>query len=265
MLDTNSPFLSTPHRDVEPKADFALKRLRHALLSCELRPGEEHSEAQIAERFALGRAAVRMSLTTLAAEGLIAAHARRGWRVTPVSGAAIGELIQARRALEPVLAQVRLNPEEKQQAESLSQMIEALGGREDRQSLMTARSAERQLLELLAAKRGGLLQRWLLDAWNQAARIVNFFDQVQVHYQPDSRHALLSALASGDETAARTALFDNIEHYQRHITDCLLSTSANLASDSSPATPRQRRQAQGTGKARPAVGHSKQQGAQQKE
>lgn len=238
MLDTSSPFLPVKAPGAEPKAAFALKRVRHALVSCELVPGAEYSEADIAERFGLGRAAVRMALNTLAGERLVSVLVRRGWQVAPISGALIGDVIRARRLLEPGLATLRLDATGAASLRALAQIGDAVQSRPDRQALVTLRSTERQLLDALADKTGGMVVPWLTETWNQSERIVNFFDASGVHGRPVSRLALIDALAIGDVTAARAQIDSAIDAFQAFVTERLLSTASALQVGVSAAVPR---------------------------
>lgn len=217
---------------------FALKRVRRALLACELAPGAEYSEADIAERFGLGRAAVRMALNTLAGERLVSVLVRRGWQVAPISGALIGDVIRARRLLEPGLATLRLEPSEAASLRALAQILAALQSRPDRQALVTLRSTERQLLDVLAHKTGGMVVAWLSETWNQSERIVNFFDGAGAHGRPVSRLALVEALAIGDAAAAREQVGIAIDAFQAFVTECLLNTASAIQVDTRVAAPR---------------------------
>ncbi|MGK9236813.1 GntR family transcriptional regulator [Inquilinus limosus] len=228
MYDHASPFAHALPPGAEPKAAFALKRLRRALIECELRPNTDCSEPELAARFGLGRAAVRTALTTLAAEGLVAVEPRRGWRVAPVTGALIGDVIRARRAIEPGLAEIRLSPEDAARLTALTRMGATLREREDRQSLVTLRGTDRQILDHLAAQAGGLVGRWLDEAWNHADRIAAFFDLAGRHHRPIGRETLVAALAGGDTEAARREIAAAIAAFQDFATDALLSLPASL-------------------------------------
>ena len=228
MYDYSSPFALNQPPGAEPKAAFAVKRLRRALIDCELRPGDQCSEPEIAGRFGLGRAAIRAALTTLAGEGLVTAEPRRGWRVAPVTGALIGDVIQARRAIEPGLAALRLSPDEAARLAALTRISTALQGREDRQALVTARSTDRQILDHLAQRAGGLVGRWLAEAWNQADRIVAFFDLAGRYHRPIGREPLIAALAASDAEAARRAIDAAITAFQDFATDGLLTLPSAL-------------------------------------
>ncbi|WP_343711965.1 GntR family transcriptional regulator [Inquilinus sp.] len=228
MYDHSSPFAQARTPGAEPKAAFALKRLRRAVIECELRPGTDCSEPDLAQRFGLGRAAVRTALTTLAAEGLVAVEPRRGWRVAPVTGALIGDVIRARQALEPGLAELRLPSDAAAGLMALTRMGAALQEREDRQALVTLRAADRQILDRLAALAGGLVGRWLDEAWNQADRITAFFDLAGRHHRPPRREALIAALAAGDAKAARHEITAALTAFQDFATAALLSLPSSL-------------------------------------
>ncbi|WP_342239355.1 GntR family transcriptional regulator [Inquilinus sp. OTU3971] len=228
MYDPSSPFAQVRAPGAEPKAAFALKRLRRAVIECELRPGADCSEPDLAKSFGLGRAAVRTALVTLAAEGLVAVEPRRGWRVAPVTGALIGDVIRARKAVEPALADLRLPPDAAARLTAMTRMGAALQGREDHQALVTSRATDRQILDQLAAQAGGLVGTWLDQAWNQADRVTAFFDLAGRHHRPIEREPLIAALAAGDAEAARREIAAAIAAFQDFATDALFSLSSSL-------------------------------------
>jgi DNA-binding GntR family transcriptional regulator len=241
MYDPASPFAQARVPGAEPKTAFALKRLRRAVIECELRPNAECSEPELAKRFGLGRAAVRTALVTLTAEGLVAVEPRRGWRVAPVTGALIGDVIRARKAIEPALADLRLPPDTAARLVALTRMGVALQGREDHQALVTLRSADRQILDQLAARAGGLVGNWLDQAWNQADRIAAFFDLAGRHHRPIGREPLVAALAAGNTEAARREIAAAIASFQDFATDALFSLPSSLDVAGSAGRQRQTR------------------------
>ena len=54
----------------------------------------------------LGKAPIRAALARLAQDGLVAAIARRGWRVAPVTLADVLDVFRLRRSLEPLAARL---------------------------------------------------------------------------------------------------------------------------------------------------------------
>src|SRR5260370_20964872 len=66
-----------------------LERLRADILSTKLVPGQKLHIAGLAKQFSVSLAAVREALSRLVAHGLVPASDQRGFRVSPVSPAAL--------------------------------------------------------------------------------------------------------------------------------------------------------------------------------
>lgn len=79
-------------------------RLRDDILEGAFPPGERLIELQLAERYGVGRAAIRGALADLDGEGLVRREANRGAMVRRISVAEAVEITQARGALEGLIA-----------------------------------------------------------------------------------------------------------------------------------------------------------------
>ena len=84
----------------------AYERVRRDIISCAIAPGSEISEAQLADRYKLGKAAVRVALTRLSHDGLVRAIPRRGYVVMPVTLQDIQDVFELRLMLEPAAARM---------------------------------------------------------------------------------------------------------------------------------------------------------------
>ena len=80
--------------------DVAAERLRSAILSGELGPGEKLVEEQLCAHFGISRAPLREALRLLTQQGLVEHLPRRGTRVTVWSPADILQLFALRHVLE---------------------------------------------------------------------------------------------------------------------------------------------------------------------
>ena len=204
MLDESSPFVPGP--GAEARLDVAMRRLRQAIVACELAPGDFVHEAGVAERFGLGRASVRVALTELAAARFVTRHARQGWRIAPIDGALIAAVLDARRRLEPSLAAHDLAEPTLSTAMTLIGMMRSVSGRTEPAALATARSAERQLRNLLAAGAGAFTGDWLSGIWDHSDRIVRMLDLAGHAIPPADLGELVAALKAGDADRARRAI-----------------------------------------------------------
>lgn len=201
MFDPASPFTgkTDPLRPAQ-KTSFAEDRLKVAVQTCELAPGSIATEAQISERFGLGRAAVRVALARLSAIGLVHPIRRAGWKVLPVTGALIGDVIAARRQVEPCLAEARPDAAALVRMEELAEMIEVLEGQGDAASIATRRSYERALLDTLSdAVSNRLMVHFLTGLWDHCDRILRFLETPAAQtFATGGARDLAQAAAAGD-------------------------------------------------------------------
>ncbi|MBD3624544.1 MAG: GntR family transcriptional regulator [Rhodobacteraceae bacterium] len=179
------------------KTSFAEDRLKVAVQSCELAPGSIATEAQISERFGLGRAAVRVALARLSAIGLVHPIRRAGWKVLPVTGALIGDVISARRRVEPCLGEAHPDAATLVRMEELAEMIE---GQTDAASLTTRRGYERELLDTLSDTVGNrLMAHFLVGLWDHSERILRFLETPASRpFAACQARELAQAAAAGD-------------------------------------------------------------------
>lgn len=201
MFDPASPFLgkSDPLQPAQ-KTSFAEERLKTAVLFCEIAPGSISTEAQISERFGLGRAGVRVSLAKLSSMGLMHPIARAGWKALPITGALIGEVIASRQRVEPALAETRPDDRRLARLDELAEMIEVLEGQEDAAALTTRRNYEREFLDTLAGgATNALMGQFLGGLWDHSDRILRFLEPGSgMSCRACDARALAAAAAAGD-------------------------------------------------------------------
>lgn len=85
-------------------ADELLAKLRPAIVSGALRPGERLSEPELAARMAVSRGPVREALLQLENEGLVHSRTNRGTYVWTPSEADVDEILSLRAVLETLAA-----------------------------------------------------------------------------------------------------------------------------------------------------------------
>jgi DNA-binding GntR family transcriptional regulator len=211
-----------------PRTEVALQRVHHAIVSCELAPGLMIHEATLAERFRLGRAAVRVALTRLEAIGFVQRQARQGWRVTPLDGTHVTALILARRKLEPALAHRLLSAEEVQVLRPLAAAIGAAAGRLEPAVVATARAAERRIRDVLAEPSGALARRWFSELADHVSRIVRALESAGQPWTPADLGPLIEALASGDAISAEQLIRAEIDGFESAVARAMLTFSPQV-------------------------------------
>lgn len=211
MFDPHSPFTAAPD-PLQPrhKADLAEERLRLAVLHCQLAPGATAPEAELAERFGLGRAATRAALAKLSAQGLMLAIPRLGWRVLPMTGAHIGQVLHALAFAEAALADAALTPRDKDRLRELATIALPLRDRPEPAARDSLRGYERMALDLAAERINPLIGQMLGTLWNKADRIRRFLELTTDARLPARDMAgFCDALIRGDaEALARSCRAD---------------------------------------------------------
>ncbi|HEV7260278.1 MAG TPA: GntR family transcriptional regulator [Bosea sp. (in: a-proteobacteria)] len=246
MLDTSSPFSPVATAPIaEARLDVATRRLRKAIVGCELAPGEFIHESALAERFGLGRASIRVALTELAAARFVSRHARQGWRIAPIDGALIAAVLDGRRRLEASLAAQSLPEPAGSNAVALLGMLRSVTGRPEPAALATARAAERQLRDLIAAGAGAFARDWLEEIWDHADRIVRMLDVAGHPILPADLGDLVTALIAADSEAASRALAREHQRFADALAHGFLAASAQLSRP--PARSARRRSKRRTG------------------
>ena len=83
-----------------PMAQRIVSRLRHAIVTMRIKPGEKLSEQEIADRFGVSRQPVREAFIKLAEAGLVRVLPQRGTLVVKISVAAVEDARFVREAIE---------------------------------------------------------------------------------------------------------------------------------------------------------------------
>ena len=92
--------MSNPNTETAP----SYAQLHQAIVRGELSPNERLVEMELAQKFGVGRAAVRAALARLEQEGLVEREPNRGARVRAVSEAEAAEMLEVRAVLEGLAA-----------------------------------------------------------------------------------------------------------------------------------------------------------------
>jgi len=102
--------------------DDVEERLRNAILSLEMRPGERLTERGVEARFAASRTPVRAALFRLEAEGLVRREARH-WSVAPIDLDEIEQVFAYRLANEVAAARIACAQPPREQCARLSALL----------------------------------------------------------------------------------------------------------------------------------------------
>jgi DNA-binding GntR family transcriptional regulator len=222
-------FLSVAPAPYRTKQEFAYRRLREAIMRCELAPGQRLVIDDLARRLRVSAMPVREALHLLQSEGLVVNVPHVGATAAPIAPHAVHEVFTIMEGLEIVAtreAASRLRPEDAAELQAmLGAMDEALGGGAyEKWSELNSRFH----LAISAITGMPLLRDMterVLGQWDRVRR--HYFEGVLVPRADTAQrehHELVAAMQARDlarlETIVRThnrgALGDYSEFIRRH-------------------------------------------------
>ena len=89
-----------------PLRDVAFHTLRQAILTGKLKPGERLMEVRLAETLGVSRTPVREAIHKLELEGLVTMVPRRGAEVAQITEKSMNDVLEVRRALDALCAEL---------------------------------------------------------------------------------------------------------------------------------------------------------------
>lgn len=209
--------------------EIAYGALRQAILRCDLTPGQHVTEAQLAEQYGLGRAAVRAALTRLCHERLLKVTPRHGYTVSPVTFKHVHDLFDVRLVIEPAairLAATRLDARVVAELEALNEACLRLPEQQDAPRLRDANKAFH--VGIVRASGNERLEEMARSTLDELDRVLylpqfaNVWDRIDSSYH---EHAtIVNALKARDFVAAEEATLSHVLLNKRYSIDSLTSS-----------------------------------------
>ncbi|TDV49983.1 GntR family transcriptional regulator [Actinophytocola oryzae] len=198
------------------KSEFAYAAVRNKIITHGYAPGAVLNQAMLAQELGISTTPLREALRRLESERLVELGAHRDARVTQLSAEEARDLLEMRRALDPLaisLAAERRGPADIDHLRATYERLRPLPNRPDVADLVAHRMFHRALYaashnEILIATLDGLWdkadryrQAGLRDERSQSAR-----DETAVEHK-----AMLTAVLAGDSRAAAEAMRAHID------------------------------------------------------
>jgi DNA-binding GntR family transcriptional regulator len=93
-------------RDTMLLGESTYLAIRQAILSCTLQPGSMLTEAELMDRYSVGKSTCRLALARLTHDGLVRSVPRHGYVVVPITLRDVEEIFALRLILEPEAARL---------------------------------------------------------------------------------------------------------------------------------------------------------------
>ncbi|HEY7032011.1 MAG TPA: GntR family transcriptional regulator [Thermomicrobiales bacterium] len=211
------------------QAEVAYRAIRRAILQCDLGPGEQVSEVQLAGSYGFGRAAVRAALTRLSHDGLVQAIPRRGYAIAPITFKNVQDLFGVRLIVEPATARLAATRADNAVVADLERLNEAsahVPGREDLAALREANKAFHVAVARISGNdRLAEIANRVLDELDRVLYLKQVgvvWDRVDATFTEHQR--IIDALKIRDPRAAEQAAYDHIVPNQRGVIDALIAS-----------------------------------------
>ena len=107
-----------------PLRDVVFNTLRQAILTGELKPGERLMEIHLANRLGVSRTPIREAIRKLELEGLVVMVPRKGAEVAQITEKSMNDVLEVRRALDALCAELACDRITKEELESLREACE---------------------------------------------------------------------------------------------------------------------------------------------
>lgn len=194
--------------------DWVYETLHAQLLTCELEPGSEVSELELAGKFKVSKTPVREALARLASDGFVKAFPRRGYRIIPLTISDMNDAFDVRRVVEAgaiELACSHITEEELDKLQELADVKYNSGEGASRQALVTvnrefhaaiARGSHNERVYQLVIRHIDELERF----FHLGARLRD----VNSETMEDHRH-IVEVLRKRDPVAARQVISAHVE------------------------------------------------------
>ncbi len=225
---------SADHSGSENLSERAYAAIKRAIVTCELAPGQAVSEAQLAERFGFGKAPIRAALSRLSQDRLVAAQARRGYRVAPVTLRDVKDIFELREVLEAQAARLAAGNVDAAELEQLDAACQIDYRPGDRDSATRFLDVNRSFHLKIAERSGNArLAAMLEQLMIESERLLHIGLALRPRAE-EIRHeheVLIDALISGrGEEAARVAA-EQVRDAHAMVRDAILSSEgiASLA------------------------------------
>jgi DNA-binding GntR family transcriptional regulator len=205
--------------------------LRRDILSCQILPGQELSEGDLAQRFKMSRTPVREALAKLRTEGLVKSFPRMGYQVAPVTFQDMNELFGLRTMLEAravELASARITKEE---ISELRAMPDVVYDRAEQPSIQQFVQTNRDFHEAIARASGNVrLHAMIMQVLDQLQRFFYLGARLRdVSTETTASHKeMVDALEARDAVRARALMTEHNDETQRGLLVALTQQSSSV-------------------------------------
>ena len=219
--------------------ETAYESIKLDIVHCLLEPGSQVTEEQLAEKYGVGRAAVRAALNRLRQEKLVRLQKRRGYYVAPITLKHVSDIFQMRLLLEPAVARLAAGHVDGELLFRLNELCKAQyqTGNADSAAAFLKTNTDFHLA-IAEATNNELIYDTLTTLFSKVER-AHHLGHTLHDRNAEALHEhteLVEALVAGDADRAEQVMAEQIRAAKRFIFDAMVSSpSVQLVNVTNPA------------------------------
>ena len=212
-----------------PLRDVVFRTLRKSILTGELKPGERLMEIHLADKLGVSRTPIREAIHMLELEGLVTMIPRRGAEVARITEKSMQDVLEVRRALDALCAELACERITEEDLVSLQQACKEFEKSVKTGDLTEIAKCDVALHNIIALATGN----------TRLVQLVNNLSEQMYRYRFEyikdkAKHAaliaehnrILQALMKRDKAAAALAATEHIDNQQNAIIRTIRSEQA---------------------------------------
>ncbi|WP_300575388.1 GntR family transcriptional regulator [Phenylobacterium sp.] len=211
-------------------AETVYARLRAEIITCQLPPGLDLSEQDLADRFGVSKTPIREALGRLNQEGFVETFPRRGYRIRSVTLRDIGDLFELRSVLEQAAAGLAAQTMSGADLDRLDALANASYTVGETRSMADFIEANRTFHGAIAqASRNPRLAALVMTHLEESERLFYLGAQTRdVNIETNHDHSeIVAVLRSGDAEAAARIMAEHIQNTRHGLNASILASGTS--------------------------------------
>ena len=210
--------------DYIPLRDIVFQKLREAIVTGQLKPGERLMEIKLANMMGVSRTPVREAIRKLQTEGLVIMNARRGAVVAPINARNMREYLEIRKALESLAGELASAKADDEAIDRLRFINNVMRQAVVNNDISTITEQDVEFHEKITEIADNTHLRAMLDQikehlYRYRLEFIKELDDRSVLVEEHDR--IIAAIAEGDAKGAGREIEKHIEHQEIYVLNSL--------------------------------------------
>lgn len=222
--------LSMQMNEFLPLRDVVFNTLRQAILTGELKPGERLMEIHLANKLGVSRTPIREAIRKLELEGLVTMIPRRGAEVAQITEKSMNDVLEVRRALDALCAELACERITEEELGRLKQACDAFEAAVRTRDVKKVAKADVELHDIIVQATGNQRLIQLINNLSEQMYRYRFeyIKDISQHQRLIDEHRMIyEGIVKKDKEAASQAAHVHIDNQKKAIIAQICSEKKN--------------------------------------